>query len=75
MENKERTRAFRLVMDQLSHCEKCMNTLRNNLTHSMAEQDGDPFERYSNIKHHHRHANDVIYIRRQLLKLEKLLRG
>lgn len=74
MKNEERNNKIKYISKQMEFCQKCMQTLIDDFTTDNKAQDADPWDNYNSIRNHTRHANGVIYIRRQLMKLEKMLR-
>lgn len=75
MVSEARTKKIKAVRKQMDFCEQCMKTLREDFDADMDEQDKDPWDKWDDMRNHTRHANNVIYLRRQLLKLEKMLKG
>lgn len=73
MVSEKRNRKITLIKRQIEHCRVCLETIADEFGESVAEQDKDPFDNYDYINNHTRYANDVIYLRRQLMKLEKML--
>ena len=74
MINGDRTKRFNAITRQIRYCRDCLDTLKSDLDDDVANQDKDPFDSWRQIRNHSRYANDIIYIRRQMLKLEKMLR-
>ena len=73
MVSEKRNRKMKLIKRQIEHCRVCLETIAEELEKEAAEQDADPFYQWERIRNHTRYANDVIYLRRQLMKLEKML--
>lgn len=73
MVSEKRNRKITLIKHQMEHCRVCLETIAEELEREVAEQDADPFYKWDQIRNHTRYANDVIYLRRQLMKLEKML--
>ena len=73
MVSEKRNRKMKLIKRQIEHCRVCLETIAEELENGVAEQDADPFYKWERIRNHTRYANDVIYLRRQLMKLEKML--
>lgn len=74
MISKERNKKLNVIKGQIRFCRDCLNTIEKEIDDDAEEQDKDPWDKWDYIRNHSRHANDVIYLRRQLLKLEKMLR-
>lgn len=75
MKNEYRSKRIKAITEQMQFCMKCMQTLMKNFEENNKAQDDDPWDNYNAIRNHYQHSNDVIYIRRQLMTLEKMLRG
>jgi hypothetical protein len=75
MKNEKRTRIVTYALEWLNFCKACIDSLIEDIEADAKKQDEDKFYSYQYITNHTRYANDLIYIRRQLLKLEKELRG
>ena len=76
MKNEKRTRMVTYALEWLNFCKACIDSLIEDIEADAKKQDEDSYygEYESNVVNHTRHANDIAYIRRQLLKLEKELR-
>ena len=74
MVSEARNKKIKAVRKQMDFCEQCLKNLRDDFDTDMDEQDKDPWDKWHDMQNHTRHANNVIYIRRQLLKLEKMLK-
>ena len=70
--NSDRTRKALKLMAQLHHCRKCLDTLMDDFDASIEKQNNDSYDAYHYINNHTVYANDIRYIRRQLLKAEKM---
>ena len=73
MVSAERSRKIKIITKQMQHCRVCLETIAEEFEDDVKEQDKDPWYKYDCIRNHTRYANDVIYLRRQLMKLEKML--
>ena len=73
MVSEKRNRKMKLIKRQMEHCRVCLETIAEELEKEVVEQDADPFYKWDQIRNHTRYANDVIYLRWQLMKLEKML--
>lgn len=74
MKNADRAKKIKRIFEQIEFCKKCLETLIQDINADNVEQDNDPYDNWAYIRNHSRHVNDVIYIRRQLMKLEKMLK-
>lgn len=74
MTNEERNKKLNKITKQIRFCRDCLNTIESEIDADAREQDEDPYDKWHYIRNHTRYANDVIYLRRQLMKLEKMLR-
>lgn len=74
MTNGERNKKLNAINRQIRYCRDCLNIIESDIDAGAKEQDEDPYDKWNYIHNHTRYANDVIYLRRQLLKLEKMLR-
>ena len=74
MISKERNKKLNVIKSQIRFCRDCLNTIEKEIDDDAEEQDKDPWDKWDYIRNHSRHAKDVIYLRSQLLKLEKMLR-
>ena len=75
MKNKDRDKKVKRIFEQSEFCKKCLETLMKDINADNVEQDNDPYDNWTYIKNHSRYVNDVIYIRRQLMKLEKMIKA
>ena len=75
MKNEKRTRMVTYALEWLNFCKACIDSLIEDIQADAKKQDDSPYDEWEYINNHTRYANDLIYIRRQLLKLEKELRG
>lgn len=73
MISEERNKKMNAITRQMKFCRECLDIIRDDLDNDVSEQDKDPFDNWHQIRNHTRHANNVIYLRQQLLKLEKML--
>ena len=74
MINADRNKKLKIIKHQIQHCRECLDILETEINENADAQDKDPWDKWHQIRNHTRYANDVIYLRRQLLKLEKMLR-
>lgn len=74
MINGDRNKKLNKITRQIRYCRDCLNIIESEIDANAKEQDEDPYDKWHYIRNHTRYANDVIYLRRQLLKLEKMLR-
>lgn len=75
MKNEKRTRMVTYALEWLNFCKACIDSLIEDIKADAKKQDDSPYDEWEYVNNHTRYANDLIYIRRQLLKLEKELRG
>lgn len=73
MHNNERSKKCKRVTEQAAHIEKCWRTLNQEIAETIEEQERDPWDNYMAIRNHTMFQNDIRYIRRQLMKLSKML--
>ena len=74
MTNGERNKKLNKITKQIRFCRDFLNTIESEIVADAKKQDEDPYDKWEQIRNHTRYANDVIYLRRQLMKLEKMLR-
>ena len=74
MINGNRNKKLNAITRQIKFCRDCLNTLEAEIDADAEEQDKDQYDKWEYIRNHSRYANDVIYIRRQLMKLGNMLR-
>ena len=75
MKNEERYKKEREILAQLDFCQNLMTRLKRDIMEGAEAQEKDPYDEWHQIRNHTRYANDVIRIRRELMKLEKMLEG
>ena len=73
MISETRTKKMEEIARQFEFIEMLFETLREEMKENFEDQNKDPWYNYEAIRNHTQHANDVRYIRRQLLKLQKML--
>lgn len=73
MISNERNKKMNIITKQIKYCSECLKIIKDDINNDVEEQNKDPYDNWHQIRNHTRHANNVIYLRRQLLKLEKLL--
>ncbi len=73
MISETRTKKMEEVARQVEFIEMLFETLRAEMKEGFESQNKDPWYDYDAIRNHTQHANDVRYIRRQLLRLQKML--
>ena len=74
MTNGERNKKLNKITKQIRFCRDCLNTIESEIDADAKEQNEDTYDKWDSIRNNTRYANDVIYLRRQLMKLEKMLR-
>lgn len=75
MKNEERYKKELEIIEQLAFCQTLMSRLENDIMDGSEAQEKDPWDNWSQIRNHTRYAQDVIRIRRELMKMEKMLEG
>ena len=75
MKNEERYKKEREIIAQLDFCQNLMTRLKYDIMEGSEAQEKDPWDNWYQIRNHTRYANDVIRIRRELMRLEKILEG
>lgn len=73
MISNERNKKMNIITKQIKYCSESLKIIQDDINNDVEEQNKDPYDNWHQIRNHTRHANNVIYLRRQLLKLEKLL--
>ena len=75
MKNEERYKKEREIIAQLDFCQNLLTRLKRDIMEGSEAQEKDPWDNWFQIRNHTRYANDVIRIRRELLKAAKMLEG
>ncbi len=75
MKNEERSKKEREILAQLDFCQNLMTRLKYDIMEGSEAHEKDPWDNWFQIRNHTRYAQDVIRIRRELMKLEKILEG
>lgn len=73
MKNTERDKAIDAINMQIKFCSSLLMRLDLEFNDCMNEQDKDPYDSWRAIRNHTRFAEDARRIRREALKLAKLL--
>jgi len=75
MKNEIRSQTEDKVRTQLTFCANLIDRLRADIRDSIEAQAKDPWDTYIQMRYHSRYENEIIRIRRELLKAMKMLEG
>lgn len=73
MINNERAKKEAAILRQLEFCKSCFITITNDIADGIKDQNEDRFDNWWVIKNHTVYAKDIMHLRRQLLKAQKML--
>lgn len=73
MYNKKRETRYNKVMDQMKFCEALMNHLTSDISDQQMKQEVDDYDNSDGITNATIYVSDARRIRREVLKLEKIL--